>query len=448
MRLLQGEAEEGKGLQSMTSDQKLEFVVGAEKHLRDVLSRTDVLPLLQAAVQMGVMQAGIYDDCGRSLWLEPETMPCSAAQQETVKATLLLEGEPVGELRLVAQQRGSAAALQNMADLLRHALNSLISGNLKRILTTEMHTQVVNMSYEELLDANQRLQASEKKYRDLAANLDRRVQERTEELKRAYAQLIQQEKMASIGQLAAGIAHEINNPLGFVLSNLKTLQRYCDRFTEMHALYHEWIVAGVDASRAREQEQHERERLKIAVVEDDLADVFEESFTGVLRVKKIVADLKGFTHIDALGEEQIDLHQEIERVLSVLAHEIPAGTRITKNFSELPPLTCLGSQVGQLFLNLLRNAFQSRSEGLEVEISTIWEGHQFTIVIADNGPGIPDDIREKIFEPFFTTRDVGQGVGLGLSVAYDVVKELHGKIHCSERPGGGAVFEINLPEGK
>ncbi|MCK4622768.1 MAG: histidine kinase [Desulfuromonadales bacterium] len=433
----------------MEQKEGLEFVVGEEKRLFDVLSEEEVMPLLQAAVQSGLHWATIIDNRGVNLWQagqQQEQQIWAELGEATKSATvaLILEGEPVGELRLLTDELDSAL-LDATAKLLGRTLNVLITGNLKRMLTTEIHTQVVNQSHQELVETNRRLLASEKKYRDLANNLDQRVQQRTRELKQMYARLIQQEKMASIGQMAAGIAHEINNPLGFVLSNLNSLKRYLGRYREMIDFHRHATTEGTDPARLKTLAEAEYKRLKLDVVNEDIEDIFSESINGAERVKKIVSDLKGFSHIDSLGEEPIDIHQEIERTLSVLAHEIPADTQIIRDFGTLPTYLCQGGLFGQLLFNLLRNALQSRQQGLEILIQTRWSDQRYLLTIADNGPGIPDEIRARIFEPFFTTRDVGQGTGLGLSVVYDIVNGWSGNVRVVNRPEGGASFTLNLP---
>jgi hypothetical protein len=177
----------------------------------------------------------------------------------------------------------------------------------------------------------------------------------------------------------------------------------------------------------------------------DAGDLLRQTLEGTERVRKIVADLKGFSHIDEEGEAPADLNREIDRTLSVMTHEIPAGAAIETEFSPLPVIPCRPGAFNQLFLGLFRNAFQARQEGLRVGIRTGVSGDRIRIAFADNGPGVPADLRTRIFEPFFTTRDVGKGKGLGLTVAYDIVTAHGGTIDVEDTPGGGATFVLQLP---
>jgi signal transduction histidine kinase len=434
----------------MDKRESIDFVVGAEKRLRDIVSAAEVLPLLQGAVQFGIGFAELVDEHGVTLWSHGQPTRSGIWTELTAAgrgnaASVFLEGEPVGELRMTGEAL-DPALLQAATGIIAAALNALLVGNLKRMLTTEIHTQVVNQSYAELLAANRQLVASEQKYRELAENLELRVKQRTDELKRLYTRMVNQDKMAAIGQMAAGIAHEINNPLGFIRSNLSSLQGYLARYQEMLAFYREGLADPLRRAELPAAGEERYRALKLDFVAEDLLDLFAESISGAERVQKIVADLKGFSHIDALQNEQLDINQELERTLSVMEHEIPAGTKFIKNYGSLPRFSCLGGMLAQVLFNLLRNALQSRKEGLVIRLATQWTGQEFLVSIADNGPGIPAENRLRVFEPFFTTREVGAGAGLGLAVVYDVVHNWGGRISLTESPGGGANFTLHIPE--
>ena len=421
---------------------RIVYCVGEERSLRDVLPESETAALLAAASRAGLRGLRVVGTGGKALWGSGDDVPPTG--EGDLRRPILLEGEAVGGIVLPAGEAGGATQDALLA-LLADALTAMAHNNLKRMLTTETHTEVVNRSYEELLEANRSLSASEQRYRELAGTLEIKVRERTEELSRAMARLVQQEKMASVGQLAAGVAHEINNPLAFVTSNLQTLKKYTERFLDIIARYQRVFEGGGVAQQDRDDLRKHRESLRMDAISADAGDLLRQTLEGTERVRKIVADLKGFSHIDEEGEAPADLNREIDRTLSVITHEIPTGAGIVREFSPLPVIPCRPGAFNQLFLGLLRNAFQARQEELRLTVRTGVAGDRVRIAFADNGPGVPADLRTRIFEPFFTTRDVGKGKGLGLTVAYDIVTAHGGTIDVEDTPGGGATFVLQLP---
>jgi two-component system, NtrC family, sensor kinase len=421
---------------------RIVYCVGEERALRDVLPESEAATLLAAASRAGLRGVRVIDPGGKTLWGSGGDTPPPGEWDS--RHPILLEGEPAGSVVLPAgAARGETQ--DALLALLAGTLTAMAHNNLKRMLTTETHTEVVNRSYEELLETNRSLSASEQRYRELTGTLEIKVRERTEELSHAMARLVQQEKMASVGQLAAGVAHEINNPLAFVTSNLQTLKKYTERFLDIIARYQRVFEQGGVAQQDRDDLRKIRESLRLDAISADAVDLLRQTLEGTERVRKIVMDLKGFSHIDEEGEAPADLNREIDRTLSVMNHEIPAGAAIVREFSPLPVIPCQPGAFNQLFLGLLRNAFQARHEGLRVTIRTGVSGDRIRIAFADNGPGVPADLRTRIFEPFFTTRDVGKGKGLGLTVAYDIVTAHGGTIDVEDTPGGGTTFVLRLP---
>ncbi len=421
--------------------QTTRFVVGQEKRLAEIIAEEDVMPLIKGVVKAGAARAAVTDENDKVLW----SANCSAvADPREFSLPLYLEGEVVGKLS-VSGEREDEEYLKGLAELSLEALKIILANKLKRMLTTEIHSTVISQSYEELLEINRKLFASENSYRSLAESLELKVEERTGELKRAHSRLLQQEKMASIGQLAAGVAHEINNPLGFVYSNLQTLDKYVMRFMAMLNFYRSAIPETTGKAALMESAGRKWEELKLDAVCADVIELIRQSLEGAQRVKKIVSDLKDFSHVDAAGQSRVDLNDEINKTLNVLTHEMPEGTEIIRNYGPLPGFDCKPGLICQVFLNLLLNAVQARPKELRLVIATMRDGESIRLSFADNGPGIPDEIKNRIFDPFYTTKDVGSGAGMGLTVAYDIISAYGGTIDVNCPEEGGAVFTITLP---
>lgn len=419
-------------------DIKLDFIIGEDKNLAQLLDASEALMLLDGAVRAGARGAEIVDSHGVLLAARGSESPY------TVSRTINVEGEPSGTVSVYATNSG--AAIEGIADMLHAALHTLINGAMKRMLTSEAHTTIVNQSYEELLETNRRLGASEQQYRELAVTLEIKVRERTEELNRAYATMLQKEKLAAIGGLAAGMAHEINNPIGFVISNLHTLTKYASKLKEMLQFYRITCEPAIPEKIAQQAETRWRE-LKIGFVFTDIDALVLQSLSGAERVQKLVADMKGFSHVDEAGPTSTDINLELEQTLSVLRHEIRQGTVIDCNLGRVPKVSLNPSLLSQTFMQIIQNALQLKTPDLKISISTVQKCDDVLIQITDNGPGIPPDIRDRIFEPFFTTKDVGQGTGMGLTVAAQAIQACGGTIAINCPPEGGTVFTISVPIG-
>jgi signal transduction histidine kinase len=267
-----------------------------------------------------------------------------------------------------------------------------------------------------------------------------------ERLADTQSQLLQSEKMASIGQLAAGVAHEINNPIAFVRANLHSLSGYVDDMAlaldaidgAMRRNHGDAKIQGGDA-------MPEPKILDVRFLREDIPALLNESIEGATRVEKIVKDLKEFSHIDDADWQKVDVHRGIDTTLSVAAHELKYKVDVVRDYGVLPLIECLPFQLNQVFLNLLVNAAQSIETHGTITISTGCAGDNVWIKIADTGKGIEPAHLTRIFEPFFTTKSVGVGTGLGLSVSYSIVRRHGGTIEASSVPGRGAEFTITLP---
>jgi len=266
-----------------------------------------------------------------------------------------------------------------------------------------------------------------------------------EKLQQAQAQLLQSEKMASIGQLAAGVAHEINNPVGFVNSNMSSLHGYVETLMKLIDGYDQLLTrAGADpeiiAAVATMKEQAD-----LAFLKDDVADLVRESMDGLKRVKDIVQSLKDFSHVGEVDWQMADLHQGIDSTLTIANNDFKYKAKIDKQYGQLPPVKCLASQLNQVFMNLIVNASHAIEESGVISIRTGVNGDWVWITVSDTGTGIAPEHLSRIFEPFFTTKPVGQGTGLGLSLSYNIVQKHGGRIEVQSELGKGASFTVHLP---
>ncbi|SDH60721.1 ATP-binding protein [Propionivibrio dicarboxylicus] len=262
-------------------------------------------------------------------------------------------------------------------------------------------------------------------------------------LEEAHNQLLQSEKMASIGQLAAGVAHEINNPLGFVTANFSVLQQYIARLSRLLATY-----AGFEndlSAQERETLAHVKAEIDFEFLNEDISDMFEESSSGLRRVKQIVQSLTDFAEGGGTDFEPCDLHECLETTLSVMTHELKGKTQILREYGDLPMVECIPSEIRQVFMSLLVNAAQAITGEGRIVIRTCRQDDFACIEVADNGHGIPPDILHRIFDPFFTTKPVGEGTGLGLSIAHGIIRKHAGRIDVESAPGQGTTFRVLIP---
>lgn len=270
-----------------------------------------------------------------------------------------------------------------------------------------------------------------------------------EALKQAQTMLVQSDKMSSIGQLAAGVAHEINNPIGFISSNIKTMGEYAQDLKTMIGQYRTFCNAfgqsgSQPAESLREIEALEK-NIDIDYLMEDMTNLLSECREGLDRVKKIVMDLKDFSHPGEVNKVACDINAGIESTLNVIWNEIKYKAEVIKDYGELPFIDAFPQQLNQVFMNLLVNAAQAIETRGEIRITTRALDKEIQVEIADTGAGIPEQHITRIFDPFFTTKEIGKGTGLGLNIAYKIIENHHGRINVSSKAGKGTVFSIHLP---
>ncbi|MFK7818670.1 MAG: sensor histidine kinase [Planctomycetaceae bacterium] len=277
-----------------------------------------------------------------------------------------------------------------------------------------------------------------------------KVREQYESIRAAQGQLVHSEKMASVGQLAAGVAHEINNPIGFVTSNVQTLTGYMELYQSLLEDY----VELTNAYRAGDSDKVARLTLKIDekreaedidYVVDDTTDLLKESRDGLVRVREIVQNLKSFVHLDQNTVQTACVNEGLEATLKVVWNELKYKCTVERNYGEIPQIRCFAGELNQVFLNLLVNAGQAIDESGTILIATDSADNEVFVHISDTGRGIPPENIEKLFDPFFSTKSVGEGTGLGLSVSYGIVEKHNGQISVDSVVGEGTTFTVRLP---
>ncbi|NWB27676.1 ATP-binding protein [Pseudomonas gingeri] len=272
------------------------------------------------------------------------------------------------------------------------------------------------------------------------------LQHEIDERKQLESQLVQSEKLASLGQLAAGVAHEINNPIGFIGSNLGTLDGYFNQLQEMLDAYRS-AEEGIASQELLAHLRALREKVELDFLKEDIPLLIKESKEGIGRVGQIVKDLKNFSRVDSNQEWQwSNLQQGIESTLNIVANELKYKADVIKDYAELPEIECLPSQINQVIMNLVVNAAQAIGpERGTISLRGGASGERVWLEVADTGSGMAPETVQKIFDPFFTTKPIGQGTGLGLSLSYGIVRKHAGQISVRSALGTGTTFRVELP---
>ena len=308
---------------------------------------------------------------------------------------------------------------------------------------------------DQLARSNARLEEDIRRREEIEAELLRRNAELTElnaRLSTVQQQLIQADKLASIGQLAAGVAHEINNPIGYIFSNFGTLESYLVGLMDMLTAY-EQAEPLVSDPAVRDDLAALRQRIELDYLKEDIPVMMRESLEGIVRVRKIVQDLKDFSRVENYLEWQwTNLHQGIDSTLNIVNNEVKYKADVIREYGDLPDVECLPSQINQVIMNLVINAAHAigpvrgtitirtgTGANANADADTVW------IEVADSGCGISAENQARIFDPFFTTKPIGKGTGLGLSLAYGIISKHNGQIQVDSTVGVGTRFRIILP---
>ena len=385
----------------------------------------------------------------------------------------VIQAETGGEgLRLVREQRPDLVLLDVMlpdlegTEVLREiradASLSDVSVLLLSSIKTNSHQQAgaINggadgyiarpVSGEELLarigtlfrqkDLTEKLRAAENRLQAQVTELERVNQA----LSAAQMQLLQAEKLSAIGQLAAGVAHEINNPISFVDANLGELRKYTQGLLRLVEAYETLAADPLNPARKKTVD-YVLNDIELSYLRKDLPVLFDETVDGIKRVSGIVRDLKDFSRIDAPDWGPADLHTGIESTLNILRHETRDKVEIIKDFGALPPVHCAPAQINQVIMNLVVNAVQATPALGVITLRTRCVGDTVLIEVEDTGGGIAPEHLARVFEPFFTTKPVGQGTGLGLSLSYGIIQRHGGELSVRSELGSGATFTIRLP---
>lgn len=265
-----------------------------------------------------------------------------------------------------------------------------------------------------------------------------------DELKAAQVKLVHSEKMSSLGQLVAGVAHELNNPINFIYGNMEHLKNYSHDMRDLIAKY---ISFEENLTEEQKSEIEEiKEDIDYEYLLEDLDDLLTSCKEGAERTRQIVLDLRNFSRLDEANLKEVNIHEGIDSTLNILHNKYKDRVEIIKEYDDsIPPIYCFAGQLNQVFMNLLANASQAVEEKGEVKIITQKDDDYATIKISDTGVGIPPENLSKIFDPFFTTKDVGDGTGLGLSVTYGIIEKHNGTISVDSKVGEGTTFTVKIP---
>lgn len=401
----------------------------------DHLDRDFTLAELLRALPLARLEASLNGSLGEHWVIEeadgtPVMGPGLKPGMVAIDAPLRIDIETSG--RLVASE-----SAHNQVESCAAWLQMVLAGAYRYRMASHVHLHAVHADYEELQHKHAELQASEARYRDLSAQLEQRVKAQVAQIECVQRQVYQSEKMASVGSLAAGMAHEINNPIGFIRSNLTSASAYFDQMRqalEELRCSHDGRVDPV------------WKRCDLDFTLEDFPVLLAESITGADRIARIVANLKAYASVDCQASAKTDLNAAVRAAAAVLADQWPSKVALELDLAPLPPIDCDQSRMNQVLFSLIQNAYLALGkQGGAIRIASRAAAGEIRLDVRDNGSGIAPDILPRIFDPFFTTREVGKGMGLGLTVSRDIVAAHGGHIDVVSKVGAGSSFTIRLP---
>jgi signal transduction histidine kinase len=358
--------------------------------------------------------------------VEPKAPPGAGRQ----RAAINWELEPIGYLEA---ENANREQLKGAVDL----LVLLVKAAVRYRMASDLHLEISRDDYETLQKQHAELIVSERNFRELSEKLEQKVAAQVEAIKRAQVKMFQSEKLASVGQLAAGMAHELNTPLAYILNNLASARDYLQDLKSYCDLVHQ----GAEPEILREAQR----TADIDYIFEDFPALLADSLQGVQRASAIIADLKIFSNINQQDYSIVDINEHLKTVLKMIAPQVDEKIEITLESGQLPRTFCYPALLGQAFYNLILNAVQAIDGEGKVRITTSMVKDIIRVSIADTGIGIEEENLSRIFDPFFTTKEVGSGTGLGLSVIHEALKAHKGRIKVRSTPGAGTTFSVFLP---
>jgi len=429
-----------------------------EYGLTDLLDRKRLAVIFRQIEAGGPLRLVICHPDGKPYFPETTDSPCASTGDITPGAALPLrhELETVGILQIHRAAEETPETLAGIAGFTRAVLEGLMIERYRYLMSARLHGEVVEESYLRLQQKADALAKSEARYRHLAARLEKEVARQAEEIRATQARLMERAQLAAIGQLAAGMAHEINNPMGFISSNLNTLEQYTDDLTALLVdarrlwrcvMGRQAPPEGWDAmDRHAAALEKTAGRIELDYLLNDLPDLFRESREGSDRIRAIVANLKAFAQPGVDARTALDLNRCLQATLQVLSPQMTGRVTSACHLDPaLPEIQGIESQLNPAFMNVILNAVQASPPGGEIRLHTAVAGDAVEVSIADDGPGIPAEVLNRVFEPFYTTREVGEGCGLGLTLAYNTIEQHGGTIRIQCPREGGTAVLIRLP---